>query len=130
VNRIIVEGNLGKAPEVGPAKSGMMLARFSIADTYRKNKEDTSGVTTWFNCVAFDRVAEGCAALVKGQRIIVEGRLQEEEYTNKDGQQVKVIKLIANNVSVSVVARGPSGGTVAPVEAGPVKADDDFVIPF
>jgi single-strand DNA-binding protein len=128
VNRIIVEGNLGRPPEMFDAKSGMKIARFSVADSYRKDKESPE-ITTWFNVVAFGKVAEGCASLDKGQRVIVEGRLQEEEY-EKDGQKKKVIKLLANSVSVSVVARGPSGGvTTETIDKKVADAELDS-IPF
>ncbi len=122
MNRIFITGNLGRDPEVRTAKSGIQVASFSVADTYRKSKDDKDGVTSWFNIVAFDKLAERCSGLIKGQRVTIEGRCQEEEYEAKDGTKKKAWKVLANTVTVDPIARGASGGTTAP-DAGS-KADE------
>jgi len=112
MNRIYISGNLGRDVETRTAKSGMEVASFSVASSHFDKDKNKS--TTWFNIVAFGKVAAGAASLKKGDRIFVEGRMTEEEYKGKDGEAKKAWKVIANSVSVDVIARGASGGTTTP----------------
>lgn len=105
MNRISVNGYLGRNAEVKQSKSNEPYAQFSVASTHRKNKDDKEGITTWFNVVAFGRTADGCRKLEKGEHVHVDGRMQEEEYTSKEGEKKKSWKLIAQNVSIDVTPR-------------------------
>lgn len=135
MNRIIIDGYLGRDAEVKATKTGTSVTTFSVGSTYRKNKDDKDGITTWFNCVAFGKTADGAAKLKKGDHVHVDARMQEEEYAAKDGTKKKIWKAIANSVAVDVVARGASGGTTSTVKQEIIVTDgpsdfEDNSIPF
>lgn len=133
MNKILIDGFLGRDAEVRQAKSGISVCNLSVASTYRKGKDDKDGTTTWFSCTAFGKTADGCRTLRKGDHVHIDGRVQEEEYEAKDGSgKKKAWKVIANSVSVDVVARGASGGTAGTVKGEETVAEPDFLdsIPF
>ena len=94
--------------------AGMAMAKFSVAETRKKNDEK---LTTWFNVVVFDKLAENVAAsLSKGKRVVVAGRIESDDYVNKDGVEVKKFQVIADDVAVSMRWEALEFGTVETVE--------------
>lgn len=88
-NKIIVIGNLGRDPELRYTPQGDAVCDFSIAVNDRKR--DKSGefqdVTTWFKVTLWRKQAETASKyLTKGRSVYVEGRLQVEEWTDRDGK--------------------------------------------
>ncbi len=88
-NKIIAIGNLGRDPELRYTPQGDAVCDFSIAVNDRKR--DKSGeyqdVTTWFKVTLWRKQAENASKyLTKGRSVYVEGRLQIEEWTDRDGK--------------------------------------------
>ena len=78
----------------------MAVVSFSVADTYGK---DDKKKTTWHNITAFGSLAENFVNSVsKGDTVIVTGRLEQEEFTKKDGTKGKSTKIIAEEIGVSM----------------------------
>lgn len=89
-NKIILVGNLGKDPELRYTPQGDAVCSFSVATNERK--KDKSGefqdVTTWFKVTLWRNQAENAAKyLAKGRQVYIEGRLQIEEWTDRDGKE-------------------------------------------
>jgi single-strand DNA-binding protein len=100
MNHITIHGNVGSEPELRYSQSGMALVEFSVADTYGK---DDKKKTTWHNVVAFGSLAENFAAsAAKGNSVIVSGRYEVEEYTKKDGTKGKSVKVVADEIGMSL----------------------------
>ena len=108
-------GRLGRDIELRAAGS-TTVANFSIAMNRKVKGEDQ---TTWLRVVAFGELAENLAAAAgKGDRVIIVGDLQENSWTDREGNERKTIELIANDGGVAL--RWSRGGSVAPA------ADDSF----
>jgi single-strand DNA-binding protein len=94
LNKIMLIGNLGRDPEMSYLPSGKAVTKFSVAVSRRWNDRESGErreETTWFNAVAFDRLAETCNTyLHKGSKVYVEGRMTSRKYTNKDGVEMTV----------------------------------------
>jgi single-strand DNA-binding protein len=78
MNKLILIGNLGKAPELNESRN---MCRFSLATTdgYGDKKK-----TNWHNIVLLGKAAEIAASnLVKGSKIAIEGSV---DYSEKDGK--------------------------------------------
>lgn len=100
MNTITIHGNVGQEPELKFTPSGMAVVTFTIADTYGR---DDKKKTTWHNVTAFSKLAENIAASInKGDSIVVTGRLEQEEYTKKDGTKGKSTRVIADEAGVSL----------------------------
>ena len=91
MNRVILCGRLTKEPEVRysqTASGSMAVARYTLAIN-RAFKKDGEQAADFINCIAFGKNGEFAEKyLHKGTKIIVEGRWQTGNYTNKDGQKV------------------------------------------
>ncbi len=112
MNTITVIGNVGKEPEIRFTKSGKAVAKFSVADTRGKDDQKT---TIWHNIVVFDEQAQNVAEQVtKGARVLVTGRLNKEQYTDKEGNKRESVEIVADDVCLSLkwAAKGskPAGG--------------------
>lgn len=97
----IAIGNLGNDIEIKYSASGSAYCNFSIATTEGvKNKEGNfENLTTWIRCVAFGKLAENCAKnLVKGSKAYVEGRLREDKWTDRDGNEKSSLLMTVSDV--------------------------------
>lgn len=98
-NTIVINGRIGKEPELRFSQSGNAVLELSVVDTYGK---DDNKKSTWHNVVIFGKLAENVAASVaRLDNVIVVGRLEQDEYTKKDGSKAKSVRLIADEVGVS-----------------------------
>jgi single-strand DNA-binding protein len=103
-NHIEITGNVGNS-EVRFTQSGMAVLNFSVAVNIGKKLSDGTydNKTMWMNCTAFKDLAENAAdEVVKGKYVQVAGRLDEQEYTGKDGAQHKAMKIIADEIAFPV----------------------------
>ena len=88
VNKVILVGNLGRDAELRYTPGGAAVSKFSLATTEVWN--DKSGQrqerTEWHNIDLWGKQAESLSEyLVKGKQVYIEGRLQTDEYTDKEG---------------------------------------------
>jgi single-strand DNA-binding protein len=117
VNKVILVGNLGRDAELRYTPSGAAVAKFSIATTEVWN--DKSGQrqerTEWHTIDLWGKQAETLTEyLRKGKQVYVEGRLQTDEYTDKEGIKRKSTKVRGDRI----VLLGGGGGRGAPAERG------------
>ena len=93
--------------------TSMAIARYTLAvDRRFAKKEDGSKATDFIRCVAFSKAAEFASKYFhKGQRVLVEGRLQIGEFTNKDGQKVPTADVVIENQEF---ADAPKNGQSVP----------------
>ena len=116
VNKVILVGNLGRDAELRYTPSGAAVAKFSLATTEVWN--DKGGQrqerTEWHNIDLWGKQAETLSEyLVKGKQVYIEGRLQTDEYTDKEGVKRKSTRVRCDRV----VLLG-SGGRGAPMDRG------------
>ncbi len=100
-NKVQLIGNLGNAPEIKSIESGKKLARFSIAtnENYRNAKGEKVTETTWHNLVAWGKVAELAEKfLQKGTEVVIEGKLINRSYTDKDGVKKYISEVQVNEL--------------------------------
>jgi single-strand DNA-binding protein len=87
-NKITIIGNLGRDPELRYTPQGDAVCDFSVAVNDRKRDKagEWQDVTTWFKVTLWGKKAESASKyLTKGRKAYVEGRLQLEEWTDRDG---------------------------------------------
>ena len=92
MNQITLIGRLTKDPELKYSQSGKAFCRFSVAVPKEFNRSETD----YFDCVAWNKVAEIIADyLRKGKKIAVQGRLETGIY-EKDGRKIKTYSVITD----------------------------------
>ena len=95
MNKVILMGRLTATPDMRQSNE-LMIARFSLA-VDRKYSKDKA--TDFFNCVAFGKQASFCEKyLNKGTKVVVSGRIQIDEYTNKDGNKIKGVQIVLEEI--------------------------------
>jgi single-strand DNA-binding protein len=142
VNKVILVGNLGRDAELRYTPGGAAVAKFSLATTEKWN--DKSGGqqerTEWHNIDLWGKQAETLAEyLRKGKQVYIEGRLQTDEYTDKEGIKRKSTKVRCDRVVLLGSAGGAggrsggmdrSGGADMSGSAEPSEPLTDDDIPF
>lgn len=99
INRVILIGRMVKDPELRYTQSGSSVANFSIANTrtYSVSGEKKE-YTSFFNCIAWGKLGEAIAQYCKkGQRIGIEGRLQQRSWDDQNGQKRSSVEVVVEN---------------------------------
>ena len=89
-NKVQLIGKLGNTPEVKNIDGGKKLVKFSMAtnETYRNAKGEKVEETQWHRLIAWGKVAEIAEKyLTKGSEVAIEGKLVNDNYTDKDGNK-------------------------------------------
>lgn len=96
MNKVILMGRLTRDPEVrySQGESATAIARFTLA-VDRRIKRDNEASVDYINCVSFGRSAEFAEKYFhKGTKIVIAGRIQTGNYTNKDGRKVYTTDIV------------------------------------
>lgn len=132
VNKVILVGNVGKAPETKYTPQGTAVATFSIACNERykpKDSDEWQDRVEWVNVKAWAKLAEIVEKYVeKGSQIYVEGKLNTQSWEDKgSGKKMYRTEVVANDIVLlgSKGERRESSGGGA--EDAPI---DDSDIPF
>ena len=99
--RVVIVGNLGRAPEMRYTPSGRPVTTFTVATSRTWNTSDGERrvETEWFNIVAWGNLAEICKQyLNKGQQVYVEGRLQSRTWDDTEGNKHTSVEIVANEM--------------------------------
>ena len=98
MNKVIEIGRLTRDPEITTSTSGTTFARFSIA-VDRRFKKEGEPEADFFNCTAFGKTAEFIEKWIKkGTKVAIVGRLQNNNYTNKEGQKVYDVRIMVEEI--------------------------------
>jgi len=103
-NTMTVVGNLTGEPELRFTANGAAMLTGSIADNrrYQVNGE-WQEETSYINFIAWRELAENAAAsLTKGARVVITGRLQQRDWTDKDGNTRKSYDLVVDEIAPSL----------------------------
>ncbi len=111
MNKVILMGRLTRDPEVrySQGASQTAVARFSVA-VDRRFKREGEPDADFFNCTSFGRQAEFVERyLHKGTKVVLSGRVQNDNYTNKDGQMVYSVRIMVDEIEFAE-SRNAAGG--------------------
>ena len=134
MNKVILMGRLTRDPEVrySQGASQTTVARFSVA-VDRKFKREGEPDADFFNCTSFGRQAEFVERyLHKGTNIVLSGRVQNDNYTNKDGQMVYSVRIMVDEIEFAESKNASGGGNEGGFGGGhntpaPSGAGDGFM---
>lgn len=129
MNVVTVAGRVGKDSESKVAGQNNVLV-FSVADDMFGDKG-----TIWWECNLWGGRGDKLQQYItKGAVVTVTGAAEQRTYTNKDGQEVKVLSIRVNDVALqggkkaeSEAPRKEPARKAAPARA---SADMDDDVPF
>lgn len=125
MNSVVLIGRLTKDPEIRYTPENLKpVATFSIAVDRPFAKEKTAD---FFNIVVFGKPAENCGSfLIKGRLVGIQGRLQNDSYTDKEGIKRYRTDIIADRVEFLEWGDKAKGG----LPPGITEDTEDDEIPF
>ena len=103
-NSINVVGNLTGDPELRFTQSGTAMVSGSIASNrrYQVNGE-WQEQTSYFNFTAWRELAENIASTMsKGMRVVATGRMEQKDWTDKDGNKRTSYDLVLDEIGPSL----------------------------
>ena len=100
LNHIVIMGRLTHDPELRRTGDGDAVTSFSVAvNRDFANRETCEKKTDFINCFAWRNTAEFISKyFTKGSMIVVEGRLEMRDWTDKNGNKRTSAEVNANNV--------------------------------
>jgi single-strand DNA-binding protein len=101
VNKVMLIGNVGRDPEVRTTGSGLPVCniRLAVSERRRDGSGDWREYTDWLTIVCFGRTAENVGDHVqKGKLLYVEGRLQNRNFKDRDGNDRWTTEVVADRV--------------------------------
>ncbi|QHC26539.1 single-stranded DNA-binding protein [Streptomyces sp. GS7] len=104
---ITVVGNLVDDPELRFTPSGAAVAKFRVASTPRTFDRQTNewkdGESLFLTCSVWRQAAENVAeSLTRGTRVVVQGRLKQRSYEDREGVKRTVYELDVEEVGASL----------------------------
>ncbi len=100
-NKVQLIGNLGTAPDVRTTENGKKWVKLNLAtnETYRNAAGEKITDTQWHTLVAWGKTAEIAEKyLAKGSEIVVEGKLVNRNFTDKEGNKRYVSEVHINEI--------------------------------
>lgn len=102
INKAIILGFVGQAPQVRNVSETIKVADFRLATTekWKDKNGEAKEQTEWHNVVCFRGLADTVAKYVqKGHQLYVEGKLRTREYEGKTGKQYRT-EIVADNIQI------------------------------
>jgi single-strand DNA-binding protein len=129
INTVALMGRLTYEPELRTTPSGVSVLSFQIACDRNYQRSGEERKADFIDCVAWRQTAEFISRYFhKGSMIAVEGSIQTENFTDKDGNKRKQIQVVANNVSFcgSKAETGTGAGFTQPAPSYASADNSDF----
>lgn len=103
VNKVILVGRLGDAPEVRYMPNGKAVANLSLAtsESWKNQQGEVQELTEWHRLTMYGRLGEIAGEyLAKGAQIYVEGKLRTRKWQDQQGQDRYTTEIIVDNMQM------------------------------
>ena len=131
-NKVILMGRITHDLELKTTPSGVSVCSFSIAVDRRFQAKGEEKKADFFNIVTWRQQAEFVTRyFAKGRMILVEGELQTRSYVDKNGQNVCVVEVVADQVCFTgeKASSGNGGYSGAPSYGDPPPERSSYSAP-
>ncbi|MDE6723504.1 MAG: single-stranded DNA-binding protein [Eubacterium sp.] len=122
INSVVIMGRLTFDPELRTTPNGISVVRFQVACDRNFSRSGEDRKTDFIDVTAWRQTAEFVSRYFrKGSMIAVEGSIQTDNFTDKDGNKRKTVQVVANNVSFCG-SKAESGTASNPVFSQPAPS--------
>ena len=113
LNHITIMGRLTREPELRRTGSGIAVASFRVAvDRDYAPKDGGERKADFIDCVAWRQTGEFISKYFsKGRMIVVDGRLEMRDWTDKDGNKRTSAEIVVANAYFGDSKRDSEGGS-------------------
>nr|DAM30831.1 MAG TPA: Single strand binding protein [Caudoviricetes sp.] len=136
LNEVILMGRLTRDPDVRMTQNGTTAANFALACERDYAPQGQDRETDFFDIVAFGKTADFAGQyFAKGQLVAVKGRLQQRDWTDKQGNKRRTTEILADRCYFAEKRQdrdASSGGFQQMPDSTPVPFEDpdDDALPF
>ena len=126
VNKVILDGNLGKDPEIRHLDNGVAVANFSLATTesYTNKQGERVNQTEWHNVVLWRGLADIAEKyLKKGNSVYIEGKIVTRKWEDKDNNTRYSTDIVADKMTM-LGSKQESSSTAQPKITEPINSLD------
>ena len=132
LNYVILVGNLTRDPQVRTTPGGAVVGDISMAvnEKFKNKAGEMQETVTYVDVVAWGRQAEVCQQyLHKGSPVLIEGRLQLDQWESKEGEKRSKLRVRADRIQF--LSSGPrregngAPGDERPATPPPPPSPDD-----
>ena len=120
LNKVVLIGRVGGEPNVRFLPDGKAVAHFSLATSEAWNDKNTGHRqerVEWHNINLYDRLAEIAGQYIrKGGLVYIEGKIQSQKYTGKDGIERTAYNIVASELKM--LGSRPNGDAQASEDPG------------
>ena len=129
LNHITIMGRLTRDTELRRTGTGVGVASFRVAvDRDYAPKDGGERKTDFIDCVAWRQTGEFISKyFTKGRMIVVEGRLEMRDWTDKDGNKRTSAEINVDNAYFGDSRRDGDGGSYA--QAAPAQSYGGYSAP-
>ena len=100
INSVVLMGRLTFDPELKTTSNGISVVSFQVACDRNFQRAGEEKKTDFIDVTAWRQTAEFISRYFRrGSMIAIEGSIQTDSYTDKDGNKRKRVQVVANNVS-------------------------------
>lgn len=97
LNEVILMGRLTRDPDIRMTQNGTTAANFALACERDYAPQGQDRETDFFDIVAFGKTADFVGQyFAKGQLVAVKGRLQQRDWTDKQGNKRRTTEILAD----------------------------------
>ena len=128
MNRVFLMGNLTRDPELRKTPSGIAVSDLGLAvsEKYRNKAGEMVETTCFADIVVWGKQAEACGQyLGKGAPVIVEGRLQLDQWQTEAGEKRSRLKVRADRVQFLGRPRKTANPEIAGTGAEAAVAEEE-----
>ncbi|MEI9587541.1 single-stranded DNA-binding protein [Enterobacter asburiae] len=130
INKVILVGNLGQAPEVRYLPSGGAVCSLTLAtsESWRdKATGEQKEHTEWHRVVLFGKLAEVVGEyLRKGYQVYIEGQLRTRKWTDQAGVERYTTEVVVNVGGTMQMLGGRQGGGAASAGGSTAQGGNQF----
>lgn len=135
LNKAQLIGNLTRDPELRYTPQGTAVCTFGLATnrSWVTESGEKREETEFHRLVAWNKLAELCSQLLfKGRKVFVEGRLQNREWTGKDGNPRQTTEIVISDMIILDSKRAPGEETATAEDLTPESVsstEETFEVP-
>lgn len=103
INRVILEGNVGKDPVIKYFDKSQAIASFPLAtsDSYTNQQGEVVTTTEWHNIVLRRALAQEAEKFIKkGSHLFVAGKIRTRSYVDKEGVNKYITEIIGDSMYI------------------------------
>lgn len=119
LNKAFIVGRLTRDPESRTTPNGQRVTSISVATnrSFKDKDGNKQEQVEFHNIVVWGRLAEIASQyLVKGQEVMIEGRIQTRSWDGQDGAKKYRTEIVAESLQLGSKPGGKAGETFVPAE--------------